>query len=273
MKRKRAPPPFFSHVPPANLHPQLAAHVETTMVKSAMFDEIAKRYSFIKAGGRITCGGLVYPLMRKFYPHYVRNRSRRDKKTRIKGSSEKQGKTVDRQLTEYTLTGAPPKRMSKMTGALIKWFRERGHEPQAAQLPVEIPAWFCMTQADYITRCRHTGQLWLWEVKTGAPIGVFVAQGVIANLPGPPERCTGINIWHLQLHHTRKALEAAGIPIAESRVLQIHGERGTDEHKIIEHFPPGWTARIPPFGVLGVPNARPWAPKVLNGKHIKVSDT
>lgn len=60
--------------------------------------------------------------------------------------------------------------------------------------------------------------------------------------------CTKFNIWNLQLHFTRKALEAAGVRIDESRILHVYDKiTGKDKKKQIhvdEHAPPEWTKKV-----------------------------
>lgn len=78
----------------------------------------------------------------------------------------------------------------------------------------------------------------------GAPVGLYRAQGMFHdNLKDI--KCTKFHIWHLQLHYTRMALEAAGVQIAEARVIQIHDHKQYPEFKLKVHKPPEWVSRIP----------------------------
>ena len=59
--------------------------------------------------------------------------------------------------------------------------------------------------------------------------------------------CTKMNIWGLQLLHTKRALEAAGVKIDESRILHVYDRVDKDKKKRIhvdEHAPPDWTNKI-----------------------------
>lgn len=128
-----------------------------------------------------------------------------------------------------------------------------------------------MTKADVITRCERDGTLWLWEVKTGAPIAFHISQGNFTREPLADIPCTEKHIWLLQLHYTHQALETmAGLHIdGGARVIQVHARKGQRNLIIEEHAPPAWlTTRVPlrvvqprPSGVPVVLGARDAVPK------------
>jgi len=215
--------PFFGLDKEA--HPLLKTYVATPLIKSTSFDESSGCYSYTAYGQRVKCGGLVKTLEHKYYAHYKDNRSkRRTKQTNIRGSNKKQGKLVDSQLLHYVHVGKKPKRCSKMTSALLDYWNSKGHVLQASQLPVVLRTWNRMTQADVITKNKSTGELCLWEVKTGIPVGGFRKQdnfnGILSDV-----KCTKYNIWQLQLHYTRKGLQDEGLLISESNVIQVYSTK------------------------------------------------
>lgn len=254
------------------MHPDLATYLEGEVARSARYDEKTKCFHYTRGGGdgrEIQCGGIHNWLRTLFYPHYKSNRSRRNHgSVSIVGSSHKQGVLVDTQL-QMVAQGKeiPPKKLHKMTSAILEWLRARGHELQAAQVPVELAqGWSRMTRADLITRCTADGRLWLWEIKTGFPVGFFRAQGTFANDPLGDVPCTQKNIWLLQLHYTHQALcTMARLPIEAgcARVLQVYAKKQGQGSALVveEHAPPPWlTSRVPllappPLG-LGVPVSR-----------------
>lgn len=237
------PPVLFSAAPRKGLDPRINAYLSAPLAQSARFDREKRRYTYRRNGALLATGGLIKTLEAMYYPHYRSNRSRRNKNTQLVGSSASQGKAVDQQLAHLT-EGRRVTRLSSMTKSLIAYLAEQGHILQAAQVPVEMPGWFKMTQADLITLHAATGKIWLWEVKTGVPVGFFVRQGTF-RAPLNNVECTKLNIWHMQLHFTRLALMAGGMHIDEARVLQVHGFRDrTQDNKVTAHVPPDWTDRI-----------------------------
>ncbi len=238
---------LFTSIPIDRLEPTLARHLGSVTAQSARFNEVLGQYSFTKAGGTRQCGGLVQTLKWKYYPKYEDNRSKRKwKTTKIKGSSAAQGKKVDTQVAA-AVEGRLPARVHPMTRALLDYWREEGHQLQAAQVPVELTdGWLKLTQADLITLHTATGKLWLWEIKSGAPVGFATKQGyftgILSKVPA-----TKSNIWQLQLLYTRLALESAGVAISEARVIQIHETRGEEVFTIKVYSQPEWTALIKPM--------------------------
>lgn len=234
-------------------HPSLAAHLSSVEVKSAHFANGKYQYS-MSGGTRVSCGGLLQMLKGRFYSHY-RNTRRKGRKTQKKGSSKKLGSRVDDDmklaicdaLGGIEVGESKPKRYKTrkyhpLSMALLNHLHESGHALQAAQVPVVIPGVFKMTQADLITQDRATGQLHLWEVKTGFPVGGFTKQG---KLTGTDVDCTKYNIWQLQLHYTRKSLEAAGVDIANSSVIQVYKDSTQKQPVVKVHPSKEWTNQLP----------------------------
>jgi hypothetical protein len=217
-------------------------------------------YSYCSAargGARVQTGGLNTWLRAAFYPRYNDRKRKRSRKTKLCGSSKKRGIRVDHEFVGIVASGgAPPRQLTSDAMTRQLWSHivgGLGHAVEAAQLPVEVPHAQRMTQADLITRDPATGRLWLWEIKTGYPIGATRKQGhlpVRNSRTGDYVDCTKFNIWQLQLHYTRQALEAAGVPIAESRVLQVYVPDRNQRHRyeVVEHTPPEWTKGLPPPG-------------------------
>jgi hypothetical protein len=143
-------------------------------------------------------------------------------------------------------TGKAPKRAHKMTKSLLHyWIKEKKHTLQASQLPVEIEGgWNKMTQADIITRDEITGDLYLWEVKTGFPVGGFRQQDNF-KAPLADVKCTKYNIWQLQLYYTRQALEQKGLRFKEANVIQIYEKKKERELIIKIHPQEDWLSRAP----------------------------
>jgi hypothetical protein len=223
---------------------QFRDYLESERVRSISHN--GKAYTMKTPEGRIRYGGLLAELKRKFYPHF--EELQRDEYERRKrgprGSNTSLGKLVDRQIMEWVRTGKNPKRQSKFTAALRKVWRDRVHVQQAAQVPVFIPEWQIVTQADVITRSPMTGKTCLWEVKTGMPHDLGMMQGKFS-APMQDVCATKLNIWHLQLHYTALALRTAGLTIDETRIIQVYGNGKRVTVDI--HEPPPWTEKLPRF--------------------------
>lgn len=238
-------------------HPLLALHLASEEVRTAHFAD--RRYHYTTCGGtRVACGGLLQLVKNRFYSHY-KNTRRRYRKTQKKGSSKKIGSKVDDDV-KHAITDVlggvqvgddtrdTKKRRYKtykyhpLSKALLSHIHEMGHSLEAAQVPVVIPGVFKMTQADLITRNKE-GNLHLWEVKTGFPVGGYTKQG---KLCGTDVDCTKYNIWQLQLHYTRKALESAGVDIADASVIQVYKD-STQTQPVVKVHPEKteWTNRLP----------------------------
>lgn len=206
----------------------LVRYLQSEIATTAHYNEETRCYNYTKGGREIECGGIHSFLRQRFYSHHRSNRSeRKHKQTSIIGSSAAQGKLVDSQIQAITL-GKKPKRLHKLTVALLDWWKERGHTVHAAQVPVELAQGYArMTQADVITQAPD-GRLWVWEVKTGWPVGFYHSQGNFASAPLRDIPCTQENIWYLQLHYTHQALvTCAALPIDLecAGVLQVYQKK------------------------------------------------
>lgn len=244
MKKPHVPGSCFTCAPIDELHPSLAKHLHSQLAQTARYDPDTKSYRFLKNGVNISCGGVHNTLKSIFYPHYKDNRSRRSKKVKVKGSSKAQGIRVDRELANMVEGVLPKRKMHPMTHKILSYFEAVGERLQAAQVPVCLTTNATkLTQADLITMDAQ-GRLILYELKTGAPIGFRVKQGTfqVHNFEDIP--CTKKNIWQLQLAYTRMGLEAAGIPIYKSFVIQIF-EKKEEGLKLDLQLAPTWTDRLP----------------------------
>jgi hypothetical protein len=260
--------PVLFYVTPniAALHTSLSKHLSSPLAQTARLNDHG--YVIVKSGRPQVCGGLTRLLRARFFAHYKDNRSKRNHKTvRVKGSSAAQGCKVDEDIGLYVAGEKTLKDTHPMACALIEHIESLGHTMQAAQVPVEVEPWR-VTQADWLTRDSETGELWLWEVKTGYPVGLHRKQKQFTGAHAGVD-CTKLNQWHLQLLYTKRALEAAGVKVAHSRVIQIHEKKDVTPNKmkrgrgssafyvIDKHVPPPWTQQhaAPRQGQLPPPPA------------------
>lgn len=243
------------------LDPSIARYLHSEVPQSARFSEKTHCFHYTKEGGRpVQCGGIHTMLQRLFYSHYQSNRSQRDHaRVNVVGSDAKKGQLIDSQL-DLAVEGKKPEGRTKwhrMTLALLEYWRVRGHTLQATQIPVELcNGWGRMTKADVITKAPD-GKLWLWEIKTGYPVGFYRKQKWFQSAPLKDIDCTQQNIWFLQLHYTHQALHTnAGIRIeGGARILQVYAKKGEKQLTLEERTPPEWlTSRVPLWAPpLGVP--------------------
>jgi hypothetical protein len=205
-------------------------------------------FSFRAYGRDVTCGGLLGWLRQRYYPNYDDGRGKqRYGRTRIKGSSSERGIRVDEEIGAAVES---PTRIPKdvFSAAILSEMKERGHTLQAAQVPVVVRNGgdLRMTKADLVTQHAATGELWLWEVKTGIPVGFYRTQkaqptfsGALSGIP-----CVRLHVWFLQLGYTRKALLEAGVRISRCAVIQVYEETGRGLVLKI-HEPPAWALELP----------------------------
>lgn len=230
MKKKRVREEqrdFFSHVPDEQLEESLKQYIGSNVVQTAQFDPKEETYKINKYGSMISCMGIHNALRYRYYPHYQFNRSvRKWKKVDIKGSTRDLGIRTDGEIVEFVKQPTTMKGFHKYTVSILSHItKTMGHTMQAAQIPLEILNWNVVTQCDLITRDKK-GVLHVWEVKTGIPVGGYQAQGSFKTLRGQDGeliKCTGYNIWQLQLHFTVKSLMAIGLKVshANSHVIQV----------------------------------------------------
>jgi len=204
------------------MHPSVAAYLSRDFAKQAKYDRKNKCY-IAPIQGRMTkhCG-----LIKKITSR----------------SSSALGMRIDKELIMEC--GAKPKKKKHvLTSALLNYWNGVGHKLVTCQLPVTVRDFpTCMTQADVIT-IDPEGHLWLWEVKTGMPVGFYLKKGFLNYVHGDPVPCTGMEVWQLQLLYTQRAVCNAGIPIRHARVIQVHEQRkGPVVLKV--HEPPKWVERI-----------------------------
>lgn len=232
-------------------HASLTLHTASDFCTSAHYSDALKQYVYRVRGVQLVhCYGVKSNMRYHYLPSKFKEMSgkRRWRTTQVRGSSSKVGKQVDTELMRYC--AGTLKVGHKFTVKLVyTWTKEMGHSVQACQLPVLLAGEHnAMTQADVITRDERSGELWLWEVKTGAPVSLHRVnkttprmRGALSSVP-----CTKFNAWHLQLHLTRKACVAAGIPIAHARVIQVFERKlkGSVVVEVKQHVPPEWTARL-----------------------------
>jgi len=222
----------------------LRAYGAEPWLKTVRIDPKTGGYRYKRYGLEQSRGGLLRELRRRFYDHYRENEVPSGRGLRAgKGSTKERGCMIDRQMLAAVRTGKKPPRQSRYTKALMDYWAKGHHILVAAQLPVEVPGWNRFTQADVITRNPMTGETWLWEVKSGMPPDWNFFQGNFA-APLQEVACTRAGMWQLQLHYTRCAVEAAGIPIDGSAVIQVY-EAHRGALKVDIHEPPPWTGALP----------------------------
>lgn len=247
---------FYSVTTNVTPHASITAHTASDFCATAHYSDALKQYVYRVRGVQpVHCYGVKSNMRYRYLPNQFKEMSgkRRWRTTKVKGSTSAVGKRVDAELVDYLAPLAGPKKpltRHKFTVKLIHlWTVEMKHTLQACQLPMLLEGQHnAMTQADVITRDERTGELWLWEVKTGMPVSLHRVnkaapnmRGVLSDVP-----CTKFNAWHLQLQLTRKACVAAGIPIAHSRVVQIfeRKSKGSTVLEVKQHLPPVWTASL-----------------------------
>lgn len=210
-----------------SLDPSLSAYLLSPIAQSATFDNELHAYKYVNAGVPITCGGLINTLKYAYYPKYEDNyKKRRRKGAKLIGSTSKQGKQIDSEIAAI-IEGRLRKKPHPMAEAILKELKGMGHQLQAAQVPVPLANnSLKMTQADLITKDAF-GMLWLWEIKSGMSVGFFRKQKQQMHFEGKLKHvdCNGLNIWHLQLQHTRMALEDQKMPIKQARIIQVYKDR------------------------------------------------
>ncbi len=235
--------PFYTVVSPVELlDKHIVKYQGSTVVKTASFTN--GTYFYVTPWGKPTyCGGLHSLLKKYFYPDYNPKKKSIAHKTNMKSSTSSHGKIVDKQLLQI-LGKIPVTRRLAETKAILDYFESIGHIGQAAQLPVEIPKANRLTQADYITKCKVTGELWLWEVKTGGKNLEHEVATVYFNHIKGEVPCTQTNIWQIQLHFTRKSLEVAGVPIKQARVIQVGKHQFSEHVRVLVHPQPDWIKNI-----------------------------
>lgn len=203
----------------------LISYLNHDFVKNIGFDSDRKRYFYTDKGNKtVYCGGLLSKLQSLYYPNYPRSPKRRRFNSSNKvGSSSKMGITVDNQLMNYVEDKKSKKNI--MTRNIIDYLEnEKKHTILASQLPVKLNKWYKITQADILTIDKKTNDLYMWEIKTGFPVGGYRKRGTF-NSPFDHVACTKYNIWQLQRHFTYLGLVENGLNIKGSFILQIYRDK------------------------------------------------
>lgn len=242
-------PLFHSYMDPIPCRPSLAKnakipdsiqrHVKSEFVRSLCIVRYGKqtRYQYTQYGNVVVVHGMLATLRGRFYPYY-RHKTRAQRRLK-KSSCKEEGIEVGQSIERYIVHGTPPKH--PFAQRVIYYLEQkRRHHIVVCELPVYCKALSCTTRADIITTDKH-GKLWMWELKCGSPSKS--RQGM---LRAPYNRInnTILNQWELQRHYTTLALRDSGIPIAQSRILQVYHEydRKTRKRliKIKQRTPAAW---------------------------------
>ena len=236
---------MFSLSPDLASEDPVVKYVEQEFCSTFGFDKEIYQFSFQSHGVTKYAKGLRSKLKGEFYPKYKKSEQKRHRRTIQVGSSSAQGTRVDNEIMKITGIGKNkkkrPKKLHKLTSAIVDKLEEQGHIFVASQLPVNIDYWNRATQADLVT--RKNGQLWMFEIKTGFPVGGFSKKG---KLKPPLSRVdsTIYNHWQLQRHYTHQGLLVNGLQITESRIIhaKFHRKKGI----VCEiKSNPKWTEKIP----------------------------
>lgn len=213
------------------LHPGLSQYLKKPHIASVRYDE--EQQSFVCASGKRP--GLVSGLRYRYYPYYRRTTRRKGSRKRARmASSIEQGLAIGEGLTDYLKTGQMPE--DGMAAVLVYYFEKiEGHTIQATEVPcfVQLDGSERITRADVIT-ADAKNRLWMWEIKSG--YNRVQKQGDLQGLKGVPNRDN--THWELQRHFTHKGLEACGLDIYKSHVLNIFVEDG--EYGVQKRPVPRW---------------------------------
>ena len=209
-----------------------------------------KKFEFFSPShGCVVSGGGIHNAIRKaLHPHFnpkTQKTYRRSKKVQVVGSSQKEGKLVDRQLAGLVDGSRSMRRLNAKTQALYDYWMSKGHTLQAAQVPVQLPGTKKATMCDVITKDAQ-GRLWVWEVKCGFPEGLFTKhQTFKAGTGFEKVDCTKFNIWQLQVHFTAEALiKKAGLPIYQYHVIQVFNKKNETKPLVRVHERAAWLPKI-----------------------------
>jgi len=197
--------------------PNLVHYVNQDNIQSIGFDESRKMY----VSENKHYGGLLSKLKSMYYPNWERKKRqyrRKGKGVKRKASSAAEGKTIDKQLTEYVRSGKKPRNIQAK--ALVAYFEEESNQRiVGAQIPLWAMGGTRITQADLIVQDAHD-RLIMIEVKSG--YNRTQKQGFLKGLPGVP--CRQNEIWELQRHYTHKGLKESGLDIFASHVVNVYKE-------------------------------------------------
>ncbi len=201
----------------------LVRYLQHPIIQSIRHD--GEKYSFCPTGGgaRVVRSGLLSKLKKVFYPDFEYKRRRHRGERKRKGSSRAQGISLDNQVFAY-INGKYKKSAlrHRYSKALVQYLEDQiGHTLQAAQVPVYVHHFRCVTQADLITQDKE-GRLFVWELKTG--YNQCQKQGFLTAIPGETIPNNRKNQWELQRHFTTMGLTDVGLKLSGSQVLNIYDE-------------------------------------------------
>lgn len=228
-------------------HPDLAEYADNTFANSVSLVKRGRRTCYRVRGNDDTYmdyAGLNSNLARCYFPHFKAPRRRHAKgtaKPKRQASKTTLGTRVDQEI--LLIVAGRKKKFHPMTKHLVDYFKERGHTLQAAQLPVRVARYNCVTQADCIT-VDSENRLWMWEVKTGG-VGINVTRGKgMFSAPLSDIKVSLYGTWELQRYWTQRALRESGIPIHKSHVLNVYYDTKKDAF-IVNALPNApWTTRL-----------------------------
>lgn len=225
-------------LPPRQLSTVLTSYLQIPLVSSIQFDKKLKRFTMEQRGNTSSRKGLISCLSHHYYPNTTRskNKSRRKKK----GSNMKQGITVDNQICMYIKSGFEKYPKHRMARSLVEYWKENDHVPVAAQVPVYIAKFKCVTQADVITRSPD-GQLWVNEIKTGYPTGGFRKKGLMKHLDNVSN--TVYNQWFLQCYYTTLGIRETSGEHYKGVIIQIYDDQ--DKGVVVKRLKhPKWISQL-----------------------------
>ena len=240
---------------PHNLHPSISSHLSTPLIASVGRNPVNGKFTYEEDGRKKECGGIIWQLKKFYYPKYkepTRNgKAKRRRRTYQRGSTDKEGIEVHAQITKFVGLGDKrPKRMKAKTRAILNHLEnELGHTLQASEIPVFIPGWSIVTQADLITMDK-AGKLGMLKIKAAFPSAGYRTQKQEPNMRPPLQavKSTKYNHWQLQREYTHRALVNAGVQIEESRIIQVKTDKRKEQGLVVNVLPnPVWTKKVPPI--------------------------
>lgn len=213
-------------LPPKQLSTVLASYLQIPLVNSIQFDKKLKSFTMEQRGNRSSRKGLIPTLKSYYYPQghpSLEKKRKKYQKGRVKkGSNSQVGTTVDNQICQYIKSEFKKYPKHKFAKALLEFWKEHDQVPIAAQVPVYIEKFQCITQADVITRSPD-GQLWVNEIKTGYPRSGYVKKGTFNHLLEVPN--TRYNQWFLQCTYTTMGLRTISGDKYKGVIIQIYEDK------------------------------------------------
>lgn len=226
------PGPLWKRTPGNGpLHPQLDAVLKRPFVSTICIDGNIRGFKYPLDANDMSRGfalmkGLKKQMARRFWREHPEVKRKRPKKGwKLWPSDNELGSRADREIENAIAYETVP--VFPYAVAVLDYWRERGHRPVLAQLPVimmnrsKTSTRVC-TAGDYFTLWLNPEngeeELWLWELKTGWPH--VPRKPHIMSHPLAYVDLTPFNKWHLQLLYTKLAYEKEmGMKIDQSRVI------------------------------------------------------